>query len=337
MCVKHCQPCILSGKSVKPIPAPLQPIKWPEQPWEHVQIDIFGEVQIAPQTHKYLVVVYDLHSKWPEIAATGTVTSTAIIRILKDLFTRWGLCRTIQTDNGPQFCSELFSTFLQENGIEHRRSARYAPQTQGGVERFNRVIKEGLKTNLAEGKTFEEAIQTILRTYRSTKHALTGKTPAELMLGRNVKTWIENLAPPKQNIQTPMAVDIAEKQASIKAKVDEKRKAKQPKFKKGDLVRIKKPTQGHKLTSGISRPWMITRQVGSATYELENKTIWNANRLVCAQESHYETPGQSDEENADLFLDIGSYPAEQNEQVNVPNHRPQRQRRPPAYLRDYQV
>ena len=54
-------------KSMKPT----QPIPWPEKPWQHIQIDIFGEVQAAPNNKKCLVVVYKVHSKWPEIAATA--------------------------------------------------------------------------------------------------------------------------------------------------------------------------------------------------------------------------------------------------------------------------
>ena len=87
-CVKDCEPCVLSEKSLKPTPVPLQPIPWPENPWEHIQVDIFGEVQVAPHDQRFLVVVYDLYLKWQEIAVTGTVTSAAIIRILTDLFTR---------------------------------------------------------------------------------------------------------------------------------------------------------------------------------------------------------------------------------------------------------
>ncbi|XP_030838443.1 uncharacterized protein K02A2.6-like [Strongylocentrotus purpuratus] len=67
--VRSCEACTLSEKT-QPRPAPLQPTPWPKKPWQQLQVDIFGEVQAAPQSQRFLLVVHDLHSKWPEIAAT---------------------------------------------------------------------------------------------------------------------------------------------------------------------------------------------------------------------------------------------------------------------------
>ncbi|XP_048241609.1 uncharacterized protein K02A2.6-like [Haliotis rufescens] len=113
--VKDCEACVLSEKSMKPVAAPAQFIPWPEKPWQQLQIDIFGEVQIAPRDKRFLVVVHDMHSKWPEIAATGTVTSKTIIDVFTNLFTRWGLPDIIMSDNGPQFCSYEFKQVWKYN------------------------------------------------------------------------------------------------------------------------------------------------------------------------------------------------------------------------------
>ena len=70
---------------------PLQPIPWPDRPWQHLQIDIAGEFVAALQSHKYMIVVHDLHSKWSEVSCTSSVTSGTVIKPLQELFTRWGL------------------------------------------------------------------------------------------------------------------------------------------------------------------------------------------------------------------------------------------------------
>ena len=72
--VRVCESCCLSEKAGSTRPAPLQPVPWPQKPWKELQIDIFGEVKAAPQNEIFLVVIHDVHSKWPEIATTGTVT-----------------------------------------------------------------------------------------------------------------------------------------------------------------------------------------------------------------------------------------------------------------------
>ena len=81
--VKHCECCHLSEKAGNPLPAPLQPTPWPQRPWEELQVDIFGELVAAPQNQRFLLVVHDLHSKWPEIATTSSITTTTVISIRK--------------------------------------------------------------------------------------------------------------------------------------------------------------------------------------------------------------------------------------------------------------
>ena len=82
-----------------------------------------------------------------------------VVGFLEDLFARWGLPSTIGTDNGPQFSSGQFETFLQAKGIRHVRTAYYHPQSNGGVERFNQVLKQDFRAYLSENVTFPEALK----------------------------------------------------------------------------------------------------------------------------------------------------------------------------------
>ncbi len=287
--VKDCEACVLSEKSIKPVSPPAQSIPWPEKPWQQIQIDIFGAVQVAPHNKRFLVVVHDLHSKWPEIAATGSVTSASVIDILINLFTRWGLPEVLISDNGPQFVSHEFEQFLCSLGIEHRRTSRYNPQSNGGIERFNRVIKEGLKANMAEGQSFAESIQTILLNYRGTPHALTSKAPAELMLGRSIRLPLDRLKPStnqgtNQEEVSEQASVISRRQAKSRAYTDAHRANKTPTFKVGDWVRIKRPNLGHKLHSSLSDPKQVKRQLSKYSYRLCDGTSWNARRLIPTQQ-----------------------------------------------------
>ena len=56
----------------------------------------------------------------------------------------YGLPEQIVTDNGPQFTSDEFATFLKENGIKHIRSSPYHPLSNGAAERFVRTFKEAI-------------------------------------------------------------------------------------------------------------------------------------------------------------------------------------------------
>ncbi|XP_054766781.2 uncharacterized protein K02A2.6-like [Lytechinus pictus] len=330
--VRSCEACTLSEKT-QPRPAPLQPTPWPKKPWQQLQVDIFGEVQAAPQSQRFLLVVHNLHSKWPEIAATSSVTTTSVISILEKMFTKWGLPESITTDNGPQFTSEQFEEFLAVKGIQHRLTTRYNPQSNGGVERFNRVIKESLKANLADGMTFDKAIQTLLRTYRSTPHSLTGNTPAELMLGRNLRMPFNILKEPVSEPASTQAEarEIERKQQSMKAYTAKRRRAITPKFAIGDWVRVQRPNRKHKLASGVSKPKQIVKKLGSNAFVLDDGTRWNTRRLIASK------PGNMNESDWEDTFPFPTSTEDQEQQRAEPRtvRRSQRLRRRPGYLRDY--
>ena len=82
LCVQHCMPCAVSGKSTRATSAPLQSILLPLRSWHTLAIDIFGEVQWAPSSQRFLIVLYDLHSKWLEVATSSHVTSDTVITFL---------------------------------------------------------------------------------------------------------------------------------------------------------------------------------------------------------------------------------------------------------------
>jgi len=48
----------------------------------------------------------------------------------------------VLTDNGSCYRSRAFAAVLAETGISHKRTRPYRPQTNGKVERFNRILQE---------------------------------------------------------------------------------------------------------------------------------------------------------------------------------------------------
>ncbi|XP_062509123.1 uncharacterized protein K02A2.6-like [Corticium candelabrum] len=237
--VRSCAACIQGGKSIKPTKSPLNPVKWPKQPWQKLKIVIVGEIHGAPSTHKYIIVVHDLHCKWPEIHPCSHVNSQRVFSFLCDLFTRWGLSEVIILDNDPPFRSHEFTSFLANKGIKHSTTAFYHPQSNRGVERFNQTPKQGLGTHRAQGLTFDQALQETLLNYRSLRHFTTGYAPSQLMIRRQFRLPLSILQPPFQVVTSDvpttdqLAQDIKSQQAKIKAYFDHKHPVQIPKFQPG--------------------------------------------------------------------------------------------------------
>ena len=67
----------------------------------------------GPFLGKTFLIVVDVHSKWPEVIEMTSTTASKTITELRKLFSAYGLPEQLVSDNGPQFVSEEFGTFLK--------------------------------------------------------------------------------------------------------------------------------------------------------------------------------------------------------------------------------
>ncbi|PIO65753.1 integrase core domain protein [Teladorsagia circumcincta] len=132
----------------------------------------------------------------------SSTTSTATIEEFSRIFSQFGYPETLVTDNGTQFSSKEFSEFCTRNGIKHRFSPPFHPQSNGQAERFVDTFKRTLQKLRGEGAT-QEALQKFLFTYRRTPcPTLSGKSPAEVFLGRRLRSTL-TLLNPSQGVLEP--------------------------------------------------------------------------------------------------------------------------------------
>ncbi|EGT46879.1 hypothetical protein CAEBREN_12555 [Caenorhabditis brenneri] len=207
--VKGCDSCARASKD--PIKNTL--FSWPmaKSPWERVHADFAG----GPIEGKYYLLIIDVYSKWPEIHAMSSITSTATLKIMRRIFAQFGNPAVLVTDNGSQFTSAQFKEFCVQHGISHIRSPPYHPQSNGQVERFVDSFKRTLIKLEGEGST-EVAVQKFLQAYRSTPCSASPNalTPAENFLGRKIRTVLDLLLPscpdltPQRNLKMERAFDL---------------------------------------------------------------------------------------------------------------------------------
>ena len=133
----------------------LHPVPLPNAAWENFAIDTVGPLDNGQMDCRYTMTLIDYFSKWPEVSFTSQVTSATVIKFLTAVFSREGNPWELISDNGSQFVSTEFETFLQERHIKHCRSSIYYPQANGEIERFNRVFKDCLHTANLEGKPWK--------------------------------------------------------------------------------------------------------------------------------------------------------------------------------------
>ncbi|GBP88986.1 Uncharacterized protein K02A2.6 [Eumeta japonica] len=172
--VKACKGCTLVSTPCSP--NPMKRRELPAGPWIDIAIDLMGPLPNGD----HLFVVVDYYSRYKEVKICRKITSTEIVEKLKEIFSRLGNPTSITADNGRQFISEEFKSFLTERNITLFNTVPYWPQQNGEVERQNRDILKRLKISTAENKDWKESLLDYLTMYNSTPHSVTGRTPSEL-------------------------------------------------------------------------------------------------------------------------------------------------------------
>ena len=120
------------------------------------------------------------------------------------LFIMWCPPKTLVSDNGPQFGSKQFEDWCRLNGIVHLTSAPFHLPSNGDAERLVGIFKTAMQRSVGEeGKEKDKATIDFLREYRSTPHSTTGRTSAELMIGRQVQTPLSLMQPSMHRDKKP--------------------------------------------------------------------------------------------------------------------------------------
>ena len=167
---------------------PVHPWVWPSKPWERVHIDYCG-----PIDGWMFLIITDAHSKWMDIYPSRTSTSEVTVEHLRASFAAWGLPKTLVSDNAQCFMSDTFQNFCRSNGIVHLTSPALSPKSNGLAERSVQTFKAGLRKQTVG--SLHTKIARFLMRYRATPHTTTQVSPAELFLGRSLRTPLDLIKP----------------------------------------------------------------------------------------------------------------------------------------------
>ncbi len=184
--VRHCQACQASMKLAAPAGVLPTKIEHPSEPWCWVGLDITRPYDVAPTIQQFIVTIADHHSHYPECLLTNDITSSQIIHWLKDIFARYGNPTQLVTDNGPQFVSETFTTFLKDHDIQHLCTANYNLQENAAIETFNKTLKHAAQAFSPEMTMWEVGVHNLLMIYHTTLASPNGLSPTELLLGHKI-------------------------------------------------------------------------------------------------------------------------------------------------------
>ena len=120
------------------------------EPFSRIAMDIVGPLPRSSKGHKYILVICDYATRYPEAVPLRTCDAEAVAEELVKLFSRVGIPKEILTDQGTNFTSQLLAELYRLLNIHSIRTTPYQPQTDGLVERFYQTLKAMLRRTVTQ-------------------------------------------------------------------------------------------------------------------------------------------------------------------------------------------
>lgn len=237
--VSNCKLC----QSVRPEEKKVFTHHWvtPNGPFERVHADFAGPIHGL-----YLFILVDAYTKWPEVHVISNITAETTITKCREIFATFGIPNCFVSDWGTQFTSNEFHKFLKSNGIQHKKGAPYHPATNGQAERYVQTVKDKLKTISCQKNELRKQIAQILFAYRRAIHSSTGKSPAMMMFGRQIRNRLDLMIPNQDT------------------KADQKQPEVNKQFMSNDRVAVRDYLSNEKWQFGI-----VDKRMGKLHYDVK--------------------------------------------------------------------
>lgn len=287
--IKNCLKCIQFAPNSGKIEGELHNIPKGCLPFQTIHIDHLGPLEETKNKHKHVFAVVDGFTKFVKLFAVKTTSSKEVINSLNIYFQAYSRPVRIVSDRGTAFTSNEFKNFIEENNITHIKVATASPQSNGQVERYNRIIVPVL-AKISEDRNWNHRINEVEFAINNTHHRSIDNTPSMILFGIHQRGKVldkiseqiteeihENDERDLVNIRKKATAAIERVQQNNKLSYDLSHK-KPTKYKMGDFVMIANfdctPGVNKKLLPKYKGPYSITKVLPHDRYIVEDIENW---------------------------------------------------------------
>ena len=165
-----------------------------ESPFDTLHVDHYVPVDKQHLLKRHVFLIVDAFTKFVRLYATKTTASREAIKCLSDYFASYSKPRVIISDCGTCFTSQEFGDFLNENNVRLILIATGSSQSNGQVERINRMLTPmlGKVTENDSGKYWYKVLPQIEYCINNTVVQATGNTPSRLLFGIDQRGQVDD-------------------------------------------------------------------------------------------------------------------------------------------------
>src|SRR5258705_7835912 len=205
--------------------------------------------------------------------------------IVENIICTFGSPRSILSDQGKVFMSNLVTGILKHLGVKPLVTTPYHPQTNGLTERFNKCLADMLSMYCSTAQNdWDESLPHLIFAHNSSRQDSTGFSPYFLLHGREPRYPTEDMlyeTAEEESVQQVLdRFDQARKVAKARIEASQKRSALRYnqshrilEFKPGDLVVVYYPTRyvgkADKLLHKFRGPCKVIARTSDVNYKVE--------------------------------------------------------------------
>ena len=289
--VDFCKGCDVCQKTApRPVQRnPLIPLPIIDVPFSRIGMDIVGPLPKSARGHRYILVIMDYATRFPEAIPLRAASAKAIAHELFMLFSRVGIADSLISDQGTNFMSRVLALLYKWLNVKRIRTSVYHPQTDGLVERFNQTLKKMLKKLVdVDGRDWDQLIPYVLFSIREVPQASTGFSPFELLYGRQPRglldlareAWERQPCPQRSVLEhIERLQDRARKVwPLVREHMETAQRAQSRTYNRGAVVRefqpgekvlVLVPSNECKFLARWQGPYEITKKVGPVNYKVQ--------------------------------------------------------------------
>lgn len=154
-----------------------------KRPKTQIGIDLIDMSKYEYDGMKWILTAFDLFSKKAYAVPLKDKTESTVTKAMKKLLKKKiKNVSSIRSDNGSEFISDKFKKMLKKRRVKQVLSKPGKPQSNGGIERFNKTLKRYLKMMMysEDSRDWVELVPKMVKNYNKTVNTVTGIAPDDL-------------------------------------------------------------------------------------------------------------------------------------------------------------
>ena len=259
-----------------------------EQPFRVVAFDFCGPFGKKKKSHKYILVIVDVCSRFVFLVPTYSTEADEVMRAFRDhVITLCGVPSIAMCDMESSFVSKKFKSYCQDIGMLLKPVPAQASNSNGLIERTIRTVQNHVRRLIDQeqwDKKWTDCLSLVQFIMRNARRDDVNLSPSEIAFGFRVRgPWSSDL-PEQTNALTPLQMwSLARReQREMRTHMDKTTRARikeqtismksSAKFKAGDLIRRRiknsrsKNLLPQKWWPQFKEVWRVVDQPGEHRY-----------------------------------------------------------------------